>query len=249
MYLEDGLMREPIGQVGASAQISLGFLGGKEDRMEDVNGVDEVELSRVFMTVMALLMHGCGDDFSEEGVQSEIVVEDLPSGEYFIFVDGYNGASGSYRLNASTYPRELLCDNDMDDDGDGYTDCEDFDCAPPPVCPPGNHCDNPLTLTEEGLFNVDLFDGLTDNYSGNCGASNPEVVFVFEKTLNDSPIEFEMDPGGIETTAYLPRADCDDVASELFYVTRTSDPLYYIDSSPAGTYYLFVERAGLSGVI
>lgn len=32
-------------------------------------------------------------------------------------------------------PREMVCDNFLDDDGDGATDCDDPDCEANPVCP------------------------------------------------------------------------------------------------------------------
>jgi aqualysin 1 len=44
-------------------------------------------------------------------------------------------------------PTETICDDGIDNDGDGYTDCDDSDCAndpvcgPPPACfPPGDSC-------------------------------------------------------------------------------------------------------------
>jgi hypothetical protein len=35
-----------------------------------------------------------------------------------------------------------ICDNGIDDDGDGATDCDDSDCTNDPACQPPTACDN-----------------------------------------------------------------------------------------------------------
>ena len=50
-----------------------------------------------------------------------------------VFVDGADGAEGSYTITVERIP-EADCDDRIDDDGDGATDCEDSDCAADPAC-------------------------------------------------------------------------------------------------------------------
>ena len=47
---------------------------------------------------------------------------------------------------------ETICDNDFDDDGDGFTDCNDSSCANDPVCASGSEiCDNGKDDDEDGF--------------------------------------------------------------------------------------------------
>jgi hypothetical protein len=73
------------------------------------------------------------DDDSGGGANSRIVLADALPGRYFVIVDGFGGSTGAYRLNISLGVREV-CDNRVDDDGDGLADCADTDCAAFPAC-------------------------------------------------------------------------------------------------------------------
>jgi len=48
-----------------------------------------------------------------------------------------------------------ICDNDIDDDGDGFIDCDDFDCPP---CEGGEICDNEIDDDGDGFIDCDDFD-------------------------------------------------------------------------------------------
>lgn len=49
------------------------------------------------------------------------------------------------------------CDNGLDDDDDGYTDCDDFDCIDHPACT-GEDCDNGLDDDDDGFVDCDDWD-------------------------------------------------------------------------------------------
>ncbi len=54
---------------------------------------------------------------------------------YYIVLDGWNGAVSSFNAYVSCQgPPPEICDNGMDDDGDGATDCADSDCTGHPSC-------------------------------------------------------------------------------------------------------------------
>ncbi len=75
---------------------------------------------------------GCDDD-GGEGLNSRIVLSNLPPGTYFVVVDGYGMGRGAFRLRVSVGTTEI-CNNGVDDDGDGLADCADPDCRPLPEC-------------------------------------------------------------------------------------------------------------------
>ncbi len=54
---------------------------------------------------------------------------------YYFVVDGWNGAEGTYTITVECPPDvETVCDDDIDDDDDGLTDCDDEDCALAEAC-------------------------------------------------------------------------------------------------------------------
>jgi hypothetical protein len=65
--------------------------------------------------------------------------------EYYIVVDGRNGAAGDFELSITC--RESVCDDSIDNDSDSLTDCSDLDCEldTPCITP----C-TPLTLDAGG---------------------------------------------------------------------------------------------------
>jgi hypothetical protein len=76
----------------------------------------------------------CNDD-TVDGVQSEVTFSAGP-GLVYIFLDGYGFMSrGDYVLHIEVAPLgDEVCDNGIDDDADGATDCDDEDCAGFPEC-------------------------------------------------------------------------------------------------------------------
>ena len=67
----------------------------------------------------------CNDDADPD--RTSKIELDLRTGEMvLIVVDGYAGESGAFQFSISAV--EQLCDNGLDDDGDGATDCADVDC-------------------------------------------------------------------------------------------------------------------------
>jgi hypothetical protein len=69
---------------------------------------------------------------------------------YFVVVDGFNGSGeGTYTLTVSDVVGERDCSNGMDDNDDGFIDCEDPSCIDELECSASiaASCDAPLQLT------------------------------------------------------------------------------------------------------
>jgi hypothetical protein len=74
------------------------------------------------------------DDDGGEGTTSMVEFCASAGDQYIIVVDGYTSTSlGTYSLDINVSP-ESVCDDGVDNDGDGLTDCEDDDCAEDAVC-------------------------------------------------------------------------------------------------------------------
>jgi hypothetical protein len=106
---------------------------------------------------------GCNDDYPGYGLQSRLRFDSLEPGLYFIFVDGWSSSNfGEYVLNVRecSAVREI-CYNGRDDDGDGWIDCEDPDCASDPNC-----------LCEP--FETSCWDGRDNDCDGMFDCEDPE---------------------------------------------------------------------------
>lgn len=78
----------------------------------------------------------CNDDTSGLGLRSRVTIDVMAGQSVVIVVDGFGGgSSGSYVLNiTAVMPEAGNCDDGIDNDRDGTTDCGDSDCAGDPVC-------------------------------------------------------------------------------------------------------------------
>ena len=110
----------------------------------------------------------CNDDTC--GLQSEVEFSATAGDEYLIRVAGYRGRTGNYTLEVSAEgagPSPEICDNEIDDDGDGAVDCADSDC---PACGPEN-CED-----VQGLGLGEVIEGNTEDGdntgSATCGSSS-----------------------------------------------------------------------------
>ena len=100
----------------------------------------------------------------QDGSTAEAISFTMPSGRMFVIVDTWDSASGftlQVTCSGDVTPAED-CDNGVDDDGDGQTDCWDSNCTNDPFCraEPGDEiCVN--GADDDG-------DGFTDCYDSDC---------------------------------------------------------------------------------
>jgi len=73
-----------------------------------------------------------------------------------------------------------ICDNEIDDDGNGFTDCDDWACAGNVACPA--KAENDDTLCADGLDNDE--DGLIDCADPSC-SGHPHVTVCTETNCTD----------------------------------------------------------------
>jgi len=83
---------------------------------------------------------GCSPDltclewsYNGGSVDEQVVFQSVANHTYYVVVDGFAGAESGYALNFSCTGVEI-CDDGVDNDGDGQVDCADFDCDGDPAC-------------------------------------------------------------------------------------------------------------------
>lgn len=112
----------------------------------------------------------CGDDATEiacvnkpmaAGEDNETLVIDAVQGTtYFVMVDTDGPSGGSFDLSIDVPQPEFSCDDFVDDDGDGYLDCDD-----PTSCKGGFDCMAGVGVTGEPCFN-----------QGQCAANQGDPI-------------------------------------------------------------------------
>jgi hypothetical protein len=92
-------------------------------------------------TLLSLRSAGCGgaeldcaDDIGA-AIQSRVDATVVEGDRLVIAIDGYGGETGAFVLNITQPPEmETVCDDRIDEDRDGETDCIDEECLILPMC-------------------------------------------------------------------------------------------------------------------
>ena len=133
---------------------------------------------------------------------------------YFVIVDGFAGAEGSYHIAFVCNPdEEMDCTDGLDDDDDGLTDCVDDDCFPGPDCQDACEpdtvefamitCDSTDSWSTDGGGGANLVDAYSCNpynyegseYTYTLTVDGPETVTVMldnELDDDDDPAELDL---------------------------------------------------------
>jgi hypothetical protein len=111
----------------------------------------------------------------------ETITETLTAGTYFILVDGYMDATGPFTLGLSCQIPEI-CNNGVDDNGDGLADCADPQCAGRPPCVPA--CTPAETVVCGSILSgstaaAGATDVNTDYSCGGYSETGPEFTYAF----------------------------------------------------------------------
>ena len=111
---------------------------------------------------------------------AEVAIPSIPGGTALFSVESRGGLSGPVRLSVScaNLDVEATCVDLIDDDGDGFTDCDDPDCNNHVLCTPEAQCANDLD---------DDYDGLTDCFDPDCDGSSNCVEFDCGDGMDDEP--------------------------------------------------------------
>ena len=95
------------------------------------------------------------------GFMSQVQVPVIAGENYYVQVGGWNGSTGDGALNIF-FPATEICDDGIDNDVDGLTDCFDPDCVGAPNCFEGD-----TATCGDGIDNDG--DGATDCADADCG--------------------------------------------------------------------------------
>jgi hypothetical protein len=93
---------------------------------QELTALDACDANEVECADPQILPFGCGFAFP-----------DLQPGNYYLIVQAFqSGDEGTVVLNLSGLQETAreICDNGIDDDGDGFTDCQDRKCVTSPEC-------------------------------------------------------------------------------------------------------------------
>ncbi|MBU1220568.1 hypothetical protein KKF34_02960 [Myxococcota bacterium] len=82
--------------------------------------------------------------------------------------------------NACPVVADEICDDEQDNDGNGFTDCEDFACIGDPACPPKAENTNDLCSNSTD----DDEDGMIDCADPSC-SNHPDVTLCKESSCDD----------------------------------------------------------------
>jgi hypothetical protein len=110
--------------------------------------------------------------------------------EYLVVVDGYAGAVSSYTVALSCELFEI-CDNGLDDDGDGLVDCDDDACAGDVACASGTcapgwsvTCESGDTWNNGGFGSTAQISDYTCPGGTSSGESGREYAYQYDATVD-----------------------------------------------------------------
>jgi hypothetical protein len=113
----------------SGSEFIVGFLAG-----DVVQATAEiVDLSDGDLDII-VLEEDCAAEAAVAFGNSHVSWRTAPGALYLIVVDGRDGSSGAFELSLVCESDFEICDNGGDDNGDGFADCVDPQCADIPPC-------------------------------------------------------------------------------------------------------------------
>jgi hypothetical protein len=184
--------------------------------------------------------------------------------EYYFVVDGYQGATTGFTIDIECPSTNEICDNGIDDDGDGLTDCQD------------EYCETQAECREVCTEVWSVFCGTTTSYSTNyfdatdvvnsysCTSweeTGPEVGYYFQAPLdqaNEVTVTLDYDQLAFDLDVFILQDEgipCDSEAcldyggiSTTFETTPGADYWVVVDGyqGDSGAYSINVQCEGIS---
>ena len=218
--------------------------------------------------ISASLTQGEGLDaklFLYDGKGAKLLTADEPesftygvyeAGSYYVKIGGFVAESaGSYALSINLDPpaaTETVCNDDLDDDLDGHTDCADDDCDADANCGAGDSCDAPLAVNDGVPVTVEMsglqlaYEGSTVGYAGDLSGSCSEASALAADAVWQFSLEAQMvvamvvDYEGFEyPSLYLLKDGCP--GQEAACGAGDKDPLVVEALLEPGQYHVVVD--------
>jgi hypothetical protein len=126
----------------------------------------------------------------------------MPADGAFLVVETFENPT-TFDLTVSCAVPDEVCDNSVDDDLDGDTDCDDADCTTDPACVPDEICDNSAD---------DDLDGDTDCDDADCAGDPACVPDEICDNSTDDDLDGDTDCDDADCAgdpACVPDEDCD----------------------------------------
>jgi len=132
----------------------------------------------------------------------------------FVIVDSYNlGQTYPYTLEVrygpcGTAPSAEVCDDRLDNDQDGASDCLDSDCAGAPACLEGaGSCEEPFVVKRPGTVIGELA-GSGATFEGSCGGTAGTDVVWSWTAPRDGAVCLDTVGSTFDTVLYVRQGDC-----------------------------------------
>jgi hypothetical protein len=191
----------------------------------------------------------CNDDGAGLNLRSQVELQAEPDINYFVFVDAYTTNRGAYTVNirlgpCGVQPVPEVCGDQIDNDQDGFTDCEQPVCALLPECRVGGGlCEDPYLITATGTFTGNSAASVSQ-HSSSCGGSGREDVWAVSVSAA-TPICLDTFGSAFDTILYARQGDCaqgQQVACNDDSQGTTSQMEFQAEANT--TYFIFVDAFG-----
>jgi hypothetical protein len=161
---------------------------------------------------------------------------------YYFVVDGYD--EGIFRISVSCYfKQETVCTDNIDNDADGLTDCNDKDCVSDPACPSCIASENiSCGSSVEGNNTKDGSTDIINNYS--CNAFNyegNEYAYSFKTDKSQKvAIKFSSKDSSTDIIVISPDIGQDSSCKQAFCLTFGINDVKF-DAEPDREYFIVVD--------
>jgi hypothetical protein len=245
----------PAGGAGVVGEFTVS--GSADVRLDFAQGAGEAHVVSVFRAGVG---QACDQNslFCLKAGQSPTATHTfsaLPAGTYRVIVESYPGTAGASTVTLSTSPLTTpeVCDNGVDDDGDGLIDCADSDCAAAANCV-AQQCKPELNL---GALVVNAppktADFNTNNgenrYHPTCAGSSAGKDIVVRFTLHETAgvlVNWTQGGGSDHVITIFhtppPGTACDASQMSCYYPGGASGGTVAFSPRPAGD-YIFIFKA------
>jgi len=211
---------------------------------QEVKPLDACDANEVSCADPQILPFGCG-----------FAMPDLQPGNYYLVVQAFqSGEEGTVKLSLTGLQETVreICDNGIDDDGDGATDCMDRKCVTSPVCEK-LACRANQTL---GLLPLDGTPSSVVVQTAMAGDNETDTTCVSQTGGQDADVDFQLPAKADLTLDWAQAGDhvfalypdegrlfaCEADAAVACIPSRgTSTGTHVFTRLPAGLYHLVVD--------